>query len=73
MIKELCANTGQIESTEQIQNVILFLQKSEDLSRHLDSFTQILSSAQPRDEFSFALTPIRSQEVHETDVFRCCL
>ncbi|KFK42579.1 hypothetical protein AALP_AA1G013800 [Arabis alpina] len=71
VIEELCANSGpQIESTEQIQNLILFLQKSEDLSRHLDSFTQLLSSAQPRDEFSFALTPIRSQEVHETDVFR---
>ncbi|VVA89571.1 unnamed protein product [Arabis nemorensis] len=70
VIEELCANSGQIESTEQIQNAILFLQKSEDLSRHLDSFTQILSSAQPIDGLSFALTPIRSQDVHETDVFR---
>lgn len=71
-IEELCANTGQIYSTEQIQNVLLHLQKSEDLSRHLDSFIQILSSAQPIDEFSFALSPILS-EVHEADVFRCCL
>ncbi|ESQ36840.1 hypothetical protein EUTSA_v10006521mg [Eutrema salsugineum] len=69
-IEELCANTGQIESTEQIQNVLLFLQNSEDLSRHLDSFIQIMSSAQPRDDFSFALTPILSREVHEADVFR---
>ncbi|EOA39181.1 hypothetical protein CARUB_v10012145mg [Capsella rubella] len=69
-IEELCANTGQIGSTEQIQNVLLFLQKYEDLSRHLDSFIQILSnSAHPSDEFSFALSPIFS-EVHEADVFR---
>uniref|UniRef100_A0A1J3EG21 CCR4-NOT transcription complex subunit 1 n=1 Tax=Noccaea caerulescens TaxID=107243 RepID=A0A1J3EG21_NOCCA len=66
-IEELSANTGLIESTEQIQNVLLFLQKSEDLSSHLDSFLQILSSARPSDDFSFALTPILSQEA---DVFR---
>ncbi|CAH2039394.1 unnamed protein product [Thlaspi arvense] len=69
-IDQLCTNAGQIESTEQVQNVILFLQKSEDLSRNLDSFIQFLSSAQPRDDFSFALSPILSQEVHEADVFR---
>ncbi|XP_019098237.1 PREDICTED: CCR4-NOT transcription complex subunit 1-like isoform X9 [Camelina sativa] len=68
-IEQLCANTGQIDSSEQIQNVLLFLQSSEDLSRHLDSFLQILSYAQPSDDFSFALTPILS-DVHEADVFR---
>lgn len=67
-IEELSANTGLIESTEQIQNLLLFLQKSEDLSSHLDSFLQILSSARPSDDFSFAPTPILSQEA---DVFRC--
>ncbi|KAF8113037.1 hypothetical protein N665_0058s0130 [Sinapis alba] len=64
MVEQLCANTAQIESTEQVQNILLFLQKSEDLSTHLNSFLQILSSA---DHFSFALTPILS---HEADVFR---
>ncbi|KAL1217144.1 hypothetical protein V5N11_021478 [Cardamine amara subsp. amara] len=69
-IEQLSANTSQIESTEQIQNVLLFLQKSDNLSRQLDSFIQILTPAQPRDDFSFALTPILPQEVHEADVFR---
>ncbi|CAH8310228.1 unnamed protein product [Eruca vesicaria subsp. sativa] len=60
-IEQLCANNGQIESSEQIQNVLLFLQTSKDLSGHLDSFLKLLASAQPRDDLSFALTPIISQ------------
>ncbi|KAL0866576.1 hypothetical protein Bca101_045694 [Brassica carinata] len=60
-IEQLCANNGQIESTEQIQNVLLFLQRSEDLSGHLKSFLRLLSSSLPRDDLSFALTPILSQ------------
>ncbi|XP_022553233.2 CCR4-NOT transcription complex subunit 1 isoform X1 [Brassica napus] len=59
-IEQLCANNGQVESTEQIQNVVLFLQTSEDLSGHLESFLQLLSSSQPRDDLSFALTPLLS-------------
>lgn len=70
-IEKLCATPGQIESTEEIQNVVLFLQQSEDLSSHLDSFLRVLSSAQPRDDFSFALTPFLSPQDHESYVFRC--
>lgn len=69
-IEKLCATPGQIESTEEIQNVVLFLQQSEDLSSHLDSFLRVLSSAQPRDDFSFALTPFLSPQDHESYVFR---
>ncbi|KAJ0235619.1 Transcription regulator [Hirschfeldia incana] len=68
-IEKLCATPGEIDSTEQIQNVLLFLQQSEDLSRHLDSFLRIVSSAQPRDGFSFALTPFLSPLDHEACVF----
>ncbi|KAH0905329.1 hypothetical protein HID58_037156, partial [Brassica napus] len=71
MIEQLCANSAQIESTEQVQNILLFLQTSEDLSTHLTSFLQILSSTQPKDDFSFALTPILSQQLHQADVLRC--
>ncbi|KAL0654744.1 LOW QUALITY PROTEIN: hypothetical protein Bca4012_097435 [Brassica carinata] len=67
-IEQLCATPGQLESTEQIQNVVLFLQQSEDLSSHLDSFLRILSSAQPRDDFSFALTPFLSPQDHQSYV-----
>ncbi|CAG7908763.1 unnamed protein product [Brassica rapa] len=70
MIEQLCANSAQIESTEQVQNILLFLQTSEDLSTHLTSFLQILSSTQPKDDFSFALTPILSQQLHQADVLR---
>ncbi|KAL0732249.1 hypothetical protein Bca4012_008458 [Brassica carinata] len=69
-IEQLCATSGQMDSTEQIQNVLLFLQQSEDLSSHLDSFLHILSSAQPKDDFSFALTPFLSPQDHESYVFR---
>nr|VDD41256.1 unnamed protein product [Brassica oleracea] len=71
MIEQLCSNSAQIESTEQVQNILLFLQNSEDLFTHLNSFLHILSSTLPKDDFSFALTPILSQQLHEADVLRC--
>ncbi|XP_019056501.1 PREDICTED: CCR4-NOT transcription complex subunit 1-like [Tarenaya hassleriana] len=69
-IEKLCVNLFQMESTEQIQNIILFLRKSEDLSKHLNSFFRILSSAQSREELHFVLTPFLSEDVHGADIFR---
>lgn len=72
-IDRLCASPLQIESAEQIQNILPFLQLSEDLSKHLDSFIQILSSSQSSDKLRFVLKPILPVGVHEADVFRFCL
>ncbi|KAL1213558.1 hypothetical protein V5N11_000630 [Cardamine amara subsp. amara] len=69
-IERLCASPLQIESAEQIQTIVPFLQLSEDLSKHLDSFIQILSSSQSSDQLHFVSKPILPVEVHEADVFR---
>lgn len=69
-IERLCANPVQMESAEQIQDILLFLLLSEDLSKHLDSFIQILSSSQSSDKLQFVLKPILSVGVHQADVFR---
>ncbi|XP_019058124.1 PREDICTED: CCR4-NOT transcription complex subunit 1 isoform X2 [Tarenaya hassleriana] len=69
-IEKLCANPVQMESTQQIHDIILFICQSEDLSKHLDSFLQILSSAQSRDELRVVLTPILSEDVPGADIFR---
>ncbi|WCJ22938.1 hypothetical protein M5689_004997 [Euphorbia peplus] len=39
-IEELCSNPVPMNSTEQIQNIVMFLQRSVGLSNHLDHFLQ---------------------------------
>ncbi|VVB06762.1 unnamed protein product [Arabis nemorensis] len=71
-IERLCANPVPMDSAEaeHIQNILLFLWLSEDLSKHLDSFKQIFSSSQSSDDLQLLLKPILSVGVHEADVFR---
>ncbi|KAI4368425.1 hypothetical protein MLD38_016982 [Melastoma candidum] len=61
-LEELLANPIPFKCTEQIQAIILFLQQSNDLCRHLDSFMQMLSLVQPKDSASHILAPLLSEE-----------
>ncbi|RZC20257.1 CCR4-NOT transcription complex subunit 1 isoform D [Glycine soja] len=69
-IEELCANPGYLSFHEQIHNVIMFLKQSEGLSKHVDSFMQILSLVQFKDTPPFVLTPLLPDEMHEADFLR---
>ncbi|GLT84370.1 hypothetical protein SLE2022_026050 [Rubroshorea leprosula] len=69
-IEELNASPDSVDSYERIQNIILFLQCSEDLSKHVDSFMHMLSLVQVKDVAQFVLTPILSDELRETNFLR---
>ncbi|KAJ1439436.1 CCR4-NOT transcription complex subunit 1, TTP binding domain, partial [Sesbania bispinosa] len=69
-IEELCANPGSLSCHDQIQNIIIFLKQSEGLSKHVDSFMQILSLVQFKDTPPFVLTPLLPDEMHEADILR---
>ncbi|GAV69286.1 Not1 domain-containing protein/DUF3819 domain-containing protein [Cephalotus follicularis] len=64
-IEELVANPVPLNSVEQIQNIFMFLQRSEGLSKHVDSFMQMLSLMQLNETTSFVLTPLLSDELRE--------
>jgi len=69
-IEELCANPGSLSFHEQIHSIIMFLKQSEGLSKHVDSFMQILSLVEFKDTPSFVLTPLLPDEMHEADFLR---
>ncbi|KAL1548658.1 transcription regulator [Salvia divinorum] len=69
-ITELCANPVAFESTEIIQHILVLLSRSEGLSKHLDSFLQMLSLVQLKTEAQFVITPFLHDELHGDNFFR---
>ncbi|XP_057455962.1 uncharacterized protein LOC130747140 isoform X2 [Lotus japonicus] len=69
-IEELGASPGSFSCHEQIHNIIMFLKQSEGLSKHADSFMQILSLVQFKDTPPYVLTPVLPDEMHEADFLR---
>lgn len=59
-----------VDSTQQIQDIIMFLQRSEGLSLHLDFFMQMLSLVQLKDVTEFVLSPMLSDELREEKFLR---
>ncbi|KAM5554755.1 hypothetical protein ABKV19_022924 [Rosa sericea] len=70
-IEKLCETPVDRISSEKIQNIVMFLQRSEGLSKHVDSFMQILSLLQLKDdENSFVLSPLLSDELRDANFLR---
>nr|XP_025640967.1 CCR4-NOT transcription complex subunit 1 isoform X1 [Arachis hypogaea] len=69
-IEELHANPGALSCHEQIHNIIMFLKQSEGLSKHVDSFMQILALVQFKDTPPFVLNPLLPDEMHEAEFLR---
>ncbi|XP_050238653.1 uncharacterized protein LOC126688113 isoform X2 [Mercurialis annua] len=69
-IEELCSNPVSLNSADQIQSIVMFLQQSEGLSKHVDPFLQMLSLVQPKDVFPFFLTPLLSDELRDNNFLR---
>ncbi|XP_044493750.1 CCR4-NOT transcription complex subunit 1-like [Mangifera indica] len=77
-IEKLCANPVPLNSAEQIQNIVMFLQRSSDLSKHLDSLTQMLSSVKLKELTEFPLIPVLPDDMREAkclrmDLFHECI
>ncbi|PIN21929.1 hypothetical protein CDL12_05383 [Handroanthus impetiginosus] len=69
-IAEFCANPVALESTDLIQQILMFLSRSEGLSKHVDSFMQMLSLVQLKEETQFILAPFLHDELREDNFFR---
>ncbi|XP_040995071.1 CCR4-NOT transcription complex subunit 1-like isoform X1 [Juglans microcarpa x Juglans regia] len=64
-IQEFCANPVMVNSSEQIQNIVMFLQHSEGLSKHVDFFMQMLSLVKSNEVTPFVLSPLFPDELRE--------
>ena len=70
-IERLCETPVDRMSSEKIQSIVIFLQRSEGLSKHVDSFMQMLSLLQLKeDESSFVLSPLLSDELRDANFLR---
>lgn len=68
-LAELCSTNSSLDDVKQIQNVLLFLDQSEGLSKHVDLFMHMLSLVQSK-EAQFILTPLLSDELREANFLR---
>ncbi|KAM2315112.1 hypothetical protein ACFX1S_028052 [Malus domestica] len=66
-IQKLCENANVMNSSEQIHNIVMFLHRSEGLSKHVDSFMQMLSLLQLKDDSFSVLTPLLSDELRDAN------
>ncbi|XP_057532309.1 uncharacterized protein LOC130810318 isoform X1 [Amaranthus tricolor] len=69
-IEGLFANPSTIESTEKIQNIFMFLHQCEGLSKHVDTFTQMLSLMQLKEGVPFVLAPMFPDDLSDTKFLR---
>ncbi|KMT00009.1 hypothetical protein BVRB_1g018420 isoform D [Beta vulgaris subsp. vulgaris] len=65
-IEGLFGNPSTIEPTEQIQNIFMFLHRCEGLSKHVDTFTQMLSLMQLKEGVPLVLSPLLPDDLNET-------
>ncbi|XP_075501008.1 uncharacterized protein LOC142539437 isoform X2 [Primulina tabacum] len=69
-IAELSANPMASDSSELIQQILVFLSQSEGLSKYVDSFMQMLSLVQLEEGAQFILAPFLSDELRDENFFR---
>ncbi|KAK4839920.1 hypothetical protein QYF36_025957 [Acer negundo] len=69
LIEKLRENPASVDSSEQIQNIIMFLYRSEGLAKHVDSFMQMLSLMDPKERTPLILAPLLSDSLLETTMF----
>lgn len=69
-IAEICSNHELLDSAEQIQNILIFLNQSEELSEHVDSLMEILSLVHLKEDSEFILSPLITDELREANFFR---
>ncbi|KAK6936303.1 CCR4-NOT transcription complex subunit 1, HEAT repeat [Dillenia turbinata] len=69
-IEELCACPTTLGSVERIQDIILFLYRSEGLARYVDSFMQMLSLLDPKQSRPVVLAPLLPEDLREDRLSR---
>ncbi|XP_062205575.1 uncharacterized protein LOC133907537 isoform X2 [Phragmites australis] len=61
-IEELCSNHTHSVSNDRIQEIVMFLHQTDDLSKHMDSFTNIMSLLNVKERPFYVPVPL--QEVN---------
>ncbi|KAH9627459.1 hypothetical protein KSS87_006150 [Heliosperma pusillum] len=69
-VESLFDNPSILESDEQIQNIFMFLHRCEGLSKHVDTFTQMLSLMQSKEGVPSVLGPMIVDELNDTKLLR---
>ncbi|XP_078446307.1 transcription regulator isoform X2 [Wolffia australiana] len=69
-IEQICSNPTPKLSQKQIQEVFMFLYRSEGLSKHIDSFMKMLSLLQ-LEKLEFVLEPVLEDDFRGDESFRC--
>ncbi|KAL8129102.1 hypothetical protein V2J09_018257 [Rumex salicifolius] len=69
-IEGLLANPGALGSIEQVQQILMFLQQSEDLSKHVDTFLRMLSLVPQNETHPSILAPLISNESEDATLLR---
>ncbi|KAI8563947.1 hypothetical protein RHMOL_Rhmol03G0148400 [Rhododendron molle] len=74
-IDQLLRSSAVLESAEQIQNVLMFLDRSEGLSKHVDSFMQMLYLMEPKGRTPLIFSPLQTHDTVDArnmDLFYGC-
>ncbi|OAY69195.1 CCR4-NOT transcription complex subunit 1, partial [Ananas comosus] len=69
-IEQLCANPTSTLSNEKIQDIVMFLYRSEGLSKHMDSFTNILSLLELKESSLFLPAPWMKNDTQPVNPLR---
>lgn len=69
-IEELCENPTSEVSHDQIQNIVMFLSRSDSLAKHVDSFIKMLSLLQLKESTPLLLAPVLIGDLSEVDSMR---
>ncbi|KAG8092529.1 hypothetical protein GUJ93_ZPchr0012g21276 [Zizania palustris] len=68
-IKELCSNPAQVMSNDQIHDIVVFLHETDGLSKHMDSFTNIISLLKVKERQFFVPVPIKEGNDAQLTIF----
>uniref|UniRef100_A0A0A8XPL9 CCR4-NOT transcription complex subunit 1 HEAT repeat domain-containing protein n=1 Tax=Arundo donax TaxID=35708 RepID=A0A0A8XPL9_ARUDO len=69
-IEELCSNHAHSVSNDRIQEIVVFLHQTDGLSRHMDSFTNIVSLLNVKERPFYVPIPLQEVNSYPANSFR---
>ncbi|KAL6645362.1 hypothetical protein ACP70R_016970 [Stipagrostis hirtigluma subsp. patula] len=69
-IEELCSNPVQSLSNDKIHEIVVFLHQTDGLSKHIDTFSDIVSLLEVTERPFFAPFPNKKSDIQSTDPSR---
>uniref|UniRef100_A0A0E0BDM2 Transcription regulator n=1 Tax=Oryza glumipatula TaxID=40148 RepID=A0A0E0BDM2_9ORYZ len=65
-IEEICANPAHVLTNDQIHDIVVFLHQTDGLSKHMDSFTNIISLLNVKEMPFYVPAPIKEGNARPT-------